>query len=128
MVLCGMPRRTGEGWVADASRVEDLQPGDHACLMFSDSEERLDLVAAFARDGLRQGQQVLCLTDAIAPAELGVQLAQRGLPVPAALDSGQLQVAGAAELFLADGSFAAAGVVARLDGRIAQAHRAGFAG
>jgi hypothetical protein len=114
--------------VADASRVEDLQPGDHACLMFSDIEERLDLVAAFARDGLRQGQQVLCLTDAIAPAELRAQLAERGLAAHHALDSGQLHVTGADEMFLADGSFAADRVVARLAGRIAQAHRAGFAG
>ncbi|MEU4221884.1 MEDS domain-containing protein [Actinoplanes sp. NPDC026623] len=114
--------------MADASRVEDLQPGDHACLMFSDSEERLDLVAAFARAGLRQGHKVLCLTDAIAPAELRGELAERGLSVHDALDSGQLQVVGAAEMFLTDGSFAAAPVVARLDRRVAQAREAGFAG
>ncbi|BFU45457.1 MEDS domain-containing protein [Krasilnikovia sp. MM14-A1004] len=114
--------------MADASRVEDLQPGDHACLMFSDSEERLDLVAAFARDGLRQGQQVLCLTDAITPSELRAQLAERGLAVHDAVDSGQLHVAGAAELFLADGSFAAERVVTRLAGRIDRARDAGFAG
>ncbi|GAB1693528.1 MEDS domain-containing protein [Krasilnikovia sp. M28-CT-15] len=114
--------------MADASRVEDLQPGDHACLMFSDGEERLDLVAAFARDGLRQGQQVLCLTDAITPVELRAQLAARGLAVHDALDSGQLHVAGAAEMFLTGGSFAAAEVAARLSGRIAQARDAGFAG
>ncbi|WP_412734383.1 MEDS domain-containing protein [Krasilnikovia sp. MM14-A1259] len=108
--------------------MEDLQPGDHACLMFSDSEERLDLVAAFARVGLRHDQQVLCLTDTIPPAEFRAQLAERGLAVHDAVDSGQLHVAGAAELFLADGSFGAERVAARLAGRIAQARDGGFAG
>jgi hypothetical protein len=50
--------------MAEASKVEDLKPGGHACLTFTDSEERLDLVAAFVRDGLRADQRVLCLTDA----------------------------------------------------------------
>jgi hypothetical protein len=114
--------------VADASRVEDLQPGDHACLMFSDSEERLDLVAAFARAGLRQGQKVLCLTDAVAPAELRAELAERGLSVRDASDSGQLQVVAATEMFLSDGSFAAARVAARVARSVAQSREAGFAG
>ena len=37
--------------MATATSVEALAPGDHACLTFSDPDERLDIVAAFVRDG-----------------------------------------------------------------------------
>ena len=51
--------------MADASRIEDLRPGDHACLTFTDVEERLDLVAAFVRDGIRVATT---WADAVAPS------------------------------------------------------------
>src|SRR5689334_6624908 len=38
--------------MADMATVDRVDAGDHACLTFSDAEERLDLVAAFVRDGL----------------------------------------------------------------------------
>jgi anti-anti-sigma factor len=114
--------------VADASRVEDLRPGDHACLTFTDSEERLDLVAAFVRDGLRAGQKVLCVTDSIPRAALSTQLAERDLPVADATGGGQMSVLSSSETYLADGSFAAARMLGMLAGQIEQARRDGFAG
>jgi anti-anti-sigma regulatory factor len=114
--------------VADASRVEDLQPGDHACLTFSDSEERLDLVAAFVRDGLRLGQKVLCLTDSIPQAALRTELTDRGLALRDAIRSGQIDVATCGETFLAGGGFSSVRMLARLAGQIQQARRDGFSG
>jgi len=114
--------------LADASKVEDLRPGDHACLTFTDSEERLDLVAAFVRDGLRAGQKVLCVTDSLPSGALRTQLTERGLPIGDATSSGQMSVLTSGETYLADGSFGSARMIKLLAAQIAQARRDGFAG
>jgi anti-anti-sigma factor len=46
-----------------ATTVDRVAPGDHACLTYSDTEERLDLLAAFVADGLAQGDRVVCFSD-----------------------------------------------------------------
>jgi hypothetical protein len=47
---------------------------------FTDGDERLDLVAAFVRDGLRAGHKVVCWTDAIDPD--GSRRQDRAMPHP----------------------------------------------
>jgi hypothetical protein len=112
----------------EASKVEDLKPGDHACLTFTESEERLDLVAAFVRDGLRADQRVLCLTDAIPEAVLRSEFAERGLPVQHATRTGQLTVTPATDMFIPDGSFSASRMIETLAGEIKRAGRDGHRG
>ncbi len=114
--------------MADASRVEDLRPGDHVCLTFTDSEERLDLVAAFVREGLRGGQKIVCITDTAPEAALRGELADRGLPVAEAAGSGQMSVLTTGETYLADGSFGSDRMIGMLSGQISEAQRDGFAG
>lgn len=114
--------------MGDASRVEDLQPGDHACLTFSDDEERIDIVAAFVRDGLRSGQKVLCLTETIAETALSDELAHRGLPVIEAAEVGQLAVVGSSDMFVPDGSFAAIRVINSMRDEIEKARYEGYHG
>ena len=60
--------------------VDQLEPGDHACLTFSDPEERLDLVAAFVTAGLNRGERVICYTDALQADDLRRDLRRRGVP------------------------------------------------
>lgn len=108
--------------------VEDLQPGDHACLMFSDAEERLDIVAAFVRDGLRAGEKVLCLTEALSAEALAAQFAQRGIPTEAAGQDGQLLVTTSAGFFVPQGTFDAERSIDELRTEIDQARRDGYAG
>jgi anti-anti-sigma factor len=43
--------------------VDRLEPGDHACLTFSDPEERLDLLTAYVEAGLSRGDKVICFTN-----------------------------------------------------------------
>jgi anti-anti-sigma regulatory factor len=114
--------------VAEPATVDDLEPGDHACLTFSDADERLDIVAAFVRDGLEQGAKVLCLTDALAPGELTAELAERGLPVGDSIGSRQLEVAQSASAFVTSGAFDPARVIETLRSRIDEALRAGYPG
>src|SRR2546429_611452 len=72
--------------------VETLGPGHHACLTFSDPDERLDIVAAFVSAGLRQGHKVLCFTDSVPPERLPRELELRSVATLEAIRSGQLAV------------------------------------
>ena len=59
--------------------VDRLAPGDHACLTFSDPEERLDILAAFVATGQSRGDKIICFTDAVGVDELRADLLERGL-------------------------------------------------
>jgi anti-anti-sigma factor len=122
---CGSER---DQRVATATSVEALLPGDHACLTFSDPDERLDLVAAFVRDGLRASSKVLCLTDSVAPQRLRAELADRGIPERELLRRDQLTITGSDESWLADSGASGARMVRRLARELDDAHRDGFAG
>ena len=78
--------------MATATSVEALGPGEHACLTFSDPDERLDIVAAFVRDGLSTATKVICVTESIPPEQLTAELSDRGVPVADALPTNQLMI------------------------------------
>jgi hypothetical protein len=86
--------------VQEPARVGYIQAGGHACLTFSDPDERLDLLAEFVAAGLDDGQRVLCFTDAVAPAALTDELGQRGVPVAEAAGRGQLRIVDCASAWL----------------------------
>lgn len=111
--------------MATATSVDALLPGDHACLTFSDPDERLDLVAAFVRDGLQASSKVLCLTDSIPPERLLAELADRGVPERPLPRPDQLTIAASEESWLRSGG---ARMVRRLARELDDAQRAGFAG
>jgi anti-anti-sigma factor len=108
--------------------VDDLRPGDHACLTFSDADERLDIVAAFVLDGLKSGQKVVCYTDQVSPEALTGQLVDRGLPVGDAVAAGRLEMSSAGESYLAGGVFAADRVIDSLAAQISRSEREGYSG
>jgi hypothetical protein len=69
--------------MACAVSVDRLEAGDHACLTYSDAEERLDILTAFVSAGIDRGEKVICYTetpglDAIL-RERGVEPAGTGL-------------------------------------------------
>jgi anti-anti-sigma regulatory factor len=113
--------------VGSPTSVDRLAPGDHACLTFSDEDERLDIVAAFVRDGLSAGLRVICYTDSHAPAALSGRLSDRGVEAQPYAAKGQLAVQ-PVRMWLADGGFRPARVLDELTGEIDRAHRDGFAG
>lgn len=106
--------------------VDAVQPGDHACLTFSDPEERLDIVAAFVRTGLEKGDKVLCLTDSVAPEELPHELEVRAVAARDAILRGQLTVRGNEATWLADGPPSAQRMVDLLGGYLEEAARQGY--
>ena len=87
------------------TQITDLRAGDHACLTFGEAEERLDLTAAFVRDGLAGGLKVVWLSDAPPPQALAA-LAHRGIAAGPAAVAGQM-VAASADSLLPGQAFAA---------------------
>lgn len=114
--------------MADTATVDRLAAGDHACLTFSDADERMDLVAAFVRDGLRRGQKVVCWTDSVAPDRLVGELAARSVRPGAALRRGQLVLATIGDPLAGPHRNGAAGMVEVLAGELARAGREGYPG
>ncbi|OLB74481.1 MAG: hypothetical protein AUI14_23525 [Actinobacteria bacterium 13_2_20CM_2_71_6] len=108
--------------------MEAVVAGDHACLTFSDPEERLDMVAAFVHAGLGTGQKVLCLTEAIAPPQLSQELANRLVPVREPLRTGQLQIHGSDQSWLASGTPTATGMIDMLSAQLELATGEGYPG
>ena len=114
--------------MATATSVEALGPGEHACLTFSDPDERLDIVAAFVRDGLSSATKVICVTESIPPEQLTAELSERGVPVADALPTNQLMIFSTDESWLAGGELTAATMMARISGYLDDAERQGYTG
>jgi hypothetical protein len=114
--------------LATATSVEALGPGDHACLTFSDPDERLDLVAAFVLDGLRKSTKVMCLTESLPAQHLRDELADRGVPDAGSLPRNQLTVYSSEESWLREGEFNGIAMVEQIAREIDDAEREGFAG
>ena len=114
--------------MATPTSVEALSPGDHACLTFSDPDERLDIVAAFALDGLSRANKVMCFTESIPPDQLTAELIERGVPAADARPGGQLEIYNSAESWLADGEITADKMIKLLARHLARADREGYQG
>jgi anti-anti-sigma regulatory factor len=113
--------------LATTTSVDQLNPGDHACLTFSDEEERLDIVAAFVRDGLSAGHRVLCYTAAYTPADLRGRLVDRGVPAEAEVLPEQLELR-PAQQWLSGAGFQPVRVLNELSGAIDRARGEGYLG
>ncbi len=113
---------------ADAgAQITELTVDDHACLTFGEAEELYDLTAAFVRDGLAAGLQVMWLSDAgqhLAEAEL----ARRGIAAGPAIAAGQLIPAECQGRLLAGQEFRAQAAVGWLTGQMAASQEQGFPG
>ncbi|GAA2496694.1 MEDS domain-containing protein [Winogradskya humida] len=57
--------------------VDRLAPGDHACLTYSDTEERLDILAAFITAARARGDRTVCFSEKA--DELRAALLDRGV-------------------------------------------------
>jgi len=108
--------------------VDAVNPGDHACLTFSDQDERLDIVAAFVSDGLDRGDQVVCVTDTLPPDALAAQLNERGVDTEATLRRGQLRLLTCDETWLIDGGVSARRMVKLLGDQLAEAAAGNYPG
>ncbi len=113
---------------ADASaQITELTVDDHACLTFGETEELLDLTAAFVRDGLAGCLKVMGLSDA-GPGRAVAELARRGIAVEPAMAAGQMTAAGCQGRLLSGQAFSADAAVGWLTGQMASCRELGFPG
>jgi DcmR-like sensory protein len=111
--------------MTDAVAPGTVDAGDHACLTFTDTEERFDLVAAFVRDGLRAGLKVVCWTDGAGADAMLAQLSTRTVRTGPAVRRGQLSVA---PFGRSVGDRGATAMVEALGHEVESARREGFPG
>ena len=109
------------------TQITDLTVNDHACLTFGESEEQLDLTAAFVRDGLSIGLKVVWLSDA-APAQAVSELGRRGIAVESAVAAGQMTAAVCEGRLLSGQAFTADHAMGWLSGEMAACRQEGFPG
>jgi anti-anti-sigma factor len=114
--------------MATAIPVDRLAPGDHACLTFTDAEERLDILAAFVAGGIDQGDKIICYTESVGVDELGDELLTREVPVSAPLRQGRLSVVHSERAWAGGGSPNADEMVAHLAAELELADREGYPG
>jgi anti-anti-sigma regulatory factor len=113
---------------ADASaQITDLSAGDHACLTYGEADELADLTAAFVRDGLAGGLQVIWLGDADT-TQSAAGLERHGVAAAPAIASGQLTAAACDRYLLRGQGFDAGHAAGWLCGQITAAQQAGFPG
>jgi anti-anti-sigma regulatory factor len=112
----------------DASvQITELTADDHACLTFGEAEELFDLTAAFVRDGLAGGQQVMWLSDA-GPGLAVAELARRGIAVEPAMAAGQMTASGCEGHLLSGQAFSAGAAIGWLSAQLAASRDRGFPG
>ncbi|MBO0820819.1 MAG: MEDS domain-containing protein [Nocardiopsaceae bacterium] len=110
------------------AEITELAMDDHACLTFGEEEERLDLTAAFVRDGLAAGLKVVWLSDAAPLLGLG-ELARRGVvEAGPAAERGQMTAAGFEGRLMSGQEFRADAAVGWLARQAEASREAGFPG
>jgi ABC-type transporter Mla MlaB component len=82
-----------------------IRPGEHACCRFTRAEDRRAIAAAFLRDSLRRGDKVIYLCEREDIEALGEELSIAGDEVGPAIESGQLEVRDARDLYTSGDGF-----------------------
>ena len=114
-------------WGSGQLHIEDVRPGDNACLLFDDSAEQVDLVTAYAGDGIALGERVLLSGyDDLAP--LAERLAGRGADLETLVRDGQVVVVTPLDASLAYRYFHPEQLVCAIADQIDLAQRRGYTG
>lgn len=113
--------------VSAQTQITELRTDDHACLTFGESEELLDLTAAFVRDGLSCGCRVVWLSEL--PADQAIaELAKRGVAVEPALTAGHLTATASENHLLSGQAFTAGHAMQWLGAQVADCQDRSLAG
>ncbi len=114
-----MPNRVGLGIGG-----LEAEPGDHICGVFSGEQERHQVKIPFLQAGLASGDKCICVVDGTSPEEIVATLGPGG--EAATLTAGkQLEVIGAADMYLRSGRFLADEVIGAWKAAISDAMYAG---
>jgi len=102
----------------------EAEPGDHICGVFSGERERDQILIPFLQAGLASGDKCICVVDGTSPGKIVATLGPGG--EAATLTAGkQLEVIGAADMYLRSGRFSADEVIGAWKAAISDAMYAG---
>src|SRR5574341_74459 len=107
--------------------MRDLTPGDHLGCLYETAPEHGAVLAPFLRQGLDQGEKVLCIVDAHAEESLRARLRDEGLGVEPYLASGQLRLLSAADACMQGGVLTPERAIALLRAETERAVAEGYA-
>lgn len=111
----------------DMGFTRELFPeGTHMCLIYSDDEQRKDIIGRFLAKGLSLGEQVGYLADTTEPEDVKSWLKELGVALPQA--SNGFSVLKAAEAYCPTGEFIPLEMIDRLGAYYSRAIGAGYRG
>jgi DNA-binding CsgD family transcriptional regulator/PAS domain-containing protein len=87
------------------STIGDVKPGHHVCCIYETEEEHRAVVVPFLRQGLERGEKVLYIVDARDAEIILDHLRRDGLDPDPYVESGQLSILAAQDVYLKDGVF-----------------------
>jgi hypothetical protein len=85
-------------------------PGEHLCGLYCDVEQRDRVLVPFLREGLRAGDKCICVVDAAEQAPIAAAVLT-GFDDPENVLAHQLDMIGAADLYLRSSAFVAAEII-----------------
>lgn len=98
------------------------RPG-HICAFFDSREQEYDILAPYFAEGIECGEEVVTIVDADDMRTHAARLKAHGIPVDAALDSGQLKILSSEETYTLSGRFSSQRMYELLQGALADAQR-----
>ena len=84
--------------------ISDLKPGDHLCLVYNSEADHRRVLTTFVRDGLQRGEKVMYFADEHTPA-IVIDYLSREPILGRALQSNQLEILTADQVYLRSGYF-----------------------
>jgi two-component system CheB/CheR fusion protein len=85
--------------------LKNLSPGDHLCQLYGSEEERHEVACAFLEEGLERGEKVIYIGGEEALEGVRAILSESGVDVRRCLESGQLSLRSAGEVYGFNGRF-----------------------
>jgi hypothetical protein len=84
---------------------EKFPAGVHICQIFSDDQERQDLLLKFILSGLQGGERIGCFSEKVSEAAVEAFLCKYGLSYKDATECGALTVSGSHDVYFKDDCF-----------------------
>lgn len=120
-----------ESRLSELRSIEDLQgpvespqdhdPTDHLALIYETQAEQFGTIIPFIRQGLRKGDRCLYIVHDNTRADVLAALRASDIDVDAAIDSGQLTVRTATDIYFEDGEFDPGSMLSTVEGIIEDA-------
>ncbi|PKL66588.1 MAG: hypothetical protein CVV28_09295 [Methanobacteriales archaeon HGW-Methanobacteriales-1] len=107
--------------------IEELNHGDHLCVLYQTDEEHKDLITPYLRSGLENNEKVFYIVDARTSEMVLNYLLDDGMEVDPYLESGQLSMLTVSESYMNGGVFDPEGMIKMLTEETEKALKEGYA-